>query len=384
VEAVARVTARYGTVEGDYSSRLYAQNKDFEKALVDLYRSITVFYMKASVYFARSTLGRTWRGIVNTDDWTAARSAVDQAEDHCHKFLETLGLSTAVEKIDELLNRMCKMEHNDQLDRIEKWLLSDVDMDNEHTKMKDKLGSRYLKSGKWLLTSGKFEDWEKADQGQLWIQGAVGTGKTSLVTIIIDHIRPKKRPNFAFFYCSSTTLQPAQDSTSHFTKILRGLIGQLALAPDGRVAEELEICFQQAEKDGTLRKPKPLDSDQAKQLLIDIINSRHDTTIVIDGLDEFPKFNELLAMLQNINSNINSSSRNLKFLFSSQYIVPVDQYFKLVPTITTGSKDSIGDMEKFIEGQVEKFNESRPGVLKGHEELTRDIVTTLSKKAEGM
>lgn len=72
VEVMARITARYRTVEDDYTSGLILGNEEFEKALVTLYRGIATFYIKAACYFAMSTFGRTWRGIIAADAWTAA------------------------------------------------------------------------------------------------------------------------------------------------------------------------------------------------------------------------------------------------------------------------------------------------------------------------
>lgn len=291
-------------------------------------------------------------------------------------FAVTLELSTALKKGNDLLERLCRIQSSDHINRIKKWLLFDVDVDMQHAK--NKLGAQYLKSGKWLLDLPSFKTWVEDSQGQFWIQGAVGTGKTSLVSIIIDLIRPQ-RANVAFYYCTDNALQPLLGSSSYLTKILRAIIGQLALSPDDRrVAEEVEIRFDKAVSHGMLRTPEPLVQDQAKELLIDLINSRHDTTIIIDGLDECPSFIELLGMLQEISSR----TRNLKFLFSSQYVVPVDKYFPLTEKAVAGGKDCIPDMRSFIEGEVQKFKTLHPDLL--DDTLSNDIVETLSEKAEGM
>lgn len=375
---MARITARYKTVDEDYTSGRIQQNPEFEDALISLYRNISLFYMKAACYFARSTLSRILRGTFTADAWTSARAAVDDADTQCHSFELSLGLSEALHKSDELLKGLDQIQSRDHIDRVKKWLLFDVDVESQHAGIREKLGSQYRESGKWLLDSPKFKTWLQGDKGQFWIQGAVGTGKTSLVSILIDHIKPQ-RENIAFFYFSDNPLDTLTESSSYLTKILRAIIGQLALSPkDNRIAEEVDLRFNMAVTYGSLRNPVPLDREQAAGLLIELINSRDETTIILDGLDEFPSFAKLLSMLQDIRDN----TKALKFLFSSQYVVPVDTYFPSTEKAVVGGEDTALDMKAFIEGELREFKLQRPGLV--DEKLSKDIVETLSEKAEGM
>lgn len=375
---MAQITARYKTVEEDYTSGLTQRNAEFEDSLVAVYRAITVFYIKASVYFAGSTLARTWRGIVNADAWTAALEDVSQTDRTCQAFATNLGLSATLQKANELVQRMSQLQSSRHLERIKKWLLFDVDVDTQHTNNKEKLGVRYRQSGRWLIESQEFVKWATESNGQFWIKGAVGTGKTSLVCLIIDHLRDQQK-NLGFFYFSQNTLQADRENYGYITRVLRALICQLALSPDDRrVTEEVELRFETAISKGTLRDPEPLVRDQAKDLLVDLINSRDKTTLVLDGLDECVNFTDLLGVLQELDRR----TQNLNLLLSSQYVVPVDAYFPLARKAIAGGKESLADMRAFIEGEVKAFEVLRPGLLK--KRLSKDIVNTLSEKAEGM
>jgi hypothetical protein len=153
---------------------------------------------------------------------------------------------------------------------------------------------------------------------------------------------------------------------------------QLALSPNDKVAEEVRLFYDAAESEGPLKTAEPLDRENARQLLTQLINSREQTTIIIDGLDECPRYVELLGILK----KVARSTNNLKFLFSSQYVVPVDNvdYFPSTDKVVAGGKDSISDMKSFIEGELQDFE--RSSLV--DEKLASDIVDTLSEKAEGM
>ncbi|KAJ5740738.1 ankyrin repeat-containing protein [Penicillium malachiteum] len=377
IEVMARITARYTAVDRDYTSGSMNRDPSFEKALVRIYLKITLFYMKASFYFSQSTLKRTVRGTFAADAWTSAQSAVEQADQECQKFAVSLGLSTFLAKTDKILDSLREIQLDDHIDRVKKWLLHDVDVEYQHASTREKLGAQYRESGKWLLDSEEFKDWMQSSRGQFWIQGLIGTGKTSLVSTIIDHVK-QNFENLAFFYFSGNFEGSASGINMHLTKVLRALIGQLALSPTGdRIAEKVDLSFAKAVEKGTLRSPVPLDFEQASKLLVKIINSREETIIILDGLDEFPSFVSLLSNLHAIDCDAN----NLKILLSSQYVVPVDRFFPSTVAAVSGGKDSFPDMKMFVGGELRRFQAQRPNLI--DEDLAADIIQTLPEKAEG-
>jgi hypothetical protein len=143
---VARVTARYKTVEEDYIRGRIRTNTDFESAIVELYRTISLFYIKAAYYFSRSTLSRTLRNLPVLDDWKVTLAGVENAEKECQNFTVLLGLSNILENTEKVLEELGRIESRDRMDRIKKWLKPDVKLDNR----KGKLKARYLDSGRWL------------------------------------------------------------------------------------------------------------------------------------------------------------------------------------------------------------------------------------------
>ncbi|KAM5367394.1 hypothetical protein ACJZ2D_010039 [Fusarium nematophilum] len=382
VSRTTQLTARYKTVEEDYLRGMHGENEDFENALVALYRHITLFYVKATCYFAKSILKRMLRGVATLDDWASDLADLTEADKECQAFVTGLGLSASLKKSDQILEKLNKLETNDQIDRIKGWLLSDVDVDKQQLDKQDKLGSEVKYSGRWLLDSDEFKEWEDSTSAQLWISGSIGTGKTSLVSIVVDSLRSLDIENVAFFYYSidiRNTLQ-TPDTSSRLEQVFRGLVGQLAMSPDKtKVSEEVEIAFEDAVKRGTLQ-PAPLGWEGAKNLLIKIVASRRNTTIIIVGIDEFPEFAKLLKQLKAIYHAVKPGK--LRLLLSSQTVVPVSEYFPSTTLMVAGGEKSKLDMRAFIERRVELFRAEHKKALT--QTVADDMVDTLSEKAEGM
>lgn len=314
------------------------------------------------------------------DEWKPTLDSVKVTETECYSFAATLGWSKSLEKVDRVLEDLSRMEFKDLIKDIENWLIPNINVEGQHQAKQPKLASGYDKAGSWLLDMPKFRSWEgEEDAGQFWISGAVGTGKSSLVAIIVDRMRRRLQENVAFFYCIVDT----PGTTEHnvvVTRILCGLLGQLAMSQDRkRIAEEIEVAFDQSAKPGALGRV-PLSLDAAKDLLVKIINTRRGTTIIIDGLDEVPDYGNLLLVLKDIDKKVDA--KRLRLLLASQSVVPVTDYFPDAKLVVAGGQSSMADMESFIDGRVQQFNKDRPNILSSH--LSEDIVQTLSTKAEGM
>lgn len=228
VSKATHLAARYKTVEDDYLRGMHGENENFENALVVLYRSITLFYVKTTCYFAKSTLKRMLRGVMDLDDWASDLADLTEADKECQAIVTSLGLSASLKKGDQILELINKLETNDQVDRIKGWLLPDVDVDKQHLDKQEKLGSEFKNSGRWLLDSYEFQAWKGSTWAQFWITGPIGTGKTSLVSIIVDSLRSLGTENVAFFYYSidiSNTLH-SPNNNSRLEQVFRGLVGQ--------------------------------------------------------------------------------------------------------------------------------------------------------------
>lgn len=375
LSATASITARYHVSENDYLRGRLEHNDKFEEILVNLYASLLIFYAKAACYFARHTYTILLRNIVKRDEWTSALADIHTADEECKDFIAKLTGSSLLAsqiKIEEKLRSLVASTEDMRVNKILQWT-SQVDVGEQHLTIKEKLGEKYSKSGQWLLQSDEFKRWCGGSSHNFWLKGAVGTGKSSLVSITIDHIKPQFT-NLAWFYCNASIIDWIENP---LLVIARALVSQLALSPDGKsIAEELEIFYANAVDNG--RAGSKLGSEQCWRLVLALIESRDGTTIVIDALDECPKSAELLSRLR----DLSNASSKVKFFFSSQLVVSVNDYFPAIETAMITSIRNSDDVAAFVKGEVERFEEVRPGLLRA--DLKLDVVETLSRYAEGM
>ncbi|SCN87236.1 uncharacterized protein FFE2_06314 [Fusarium fujikuroi] len=92
------LVARYKIVEEDYIYGKHGKHEDFEKILVAMYNKITLFYIKAACYFAKSTLKRMLRGVATLDDWKSTLTNLTKADEECQAFVVSLGISASLKK----------------------------------------------------------------------------------------------------------------------------------------------------------------------------------------------------------------------------------------------------------------------------------------------
>lgn len=375
LSATASITARYDVSESDYLQGRLKHNEKFEEMLVDLYASLLIFYAKAACYFAHHTLTVALRNIVKQDDWTSALANIHKADAECKDLISILtgsSLLAGQAKTEEMLGSLLASTEDTRIQNILQWT-SQIDVGEQHLTVKEKLGEKYSKSGQWLLQSDEFKSWLGGTPQSFWLKGAVGTGKSSLVSMVIDHVK-QQSTNLAWFYCNVGITNWDENS---LMVIARALVSQLALSPDGKtVAEEVKILYGDAVENG--QAGSKLGSEQCWHLLVALIESRDGTTIIIDALDECPKSAELLSRL----SSLSTAYPKLDFFFSSQLVVSVVDYFQRTEAAMITSSRNSDDIAAFINGEVERFEEVRPGLLSP--ELKSDIVETLSRHAEGM
>ncbi len=155
----------------------------------------------------------------------------------------------------------------------------------DHSANRGKLGELYWGSCQWFFNPNqdKYEEFEirkSSSRGQLWLQGSVGTGKTSLTSLVISHlIEASPQEELGFYDC------PKDTSTGTPLAILQSLVSQMSWCSDGVNIEKVVTSLYKRE----IRQRSlecSLSISDCVGLLITLVNLHGPTTIVIDGLDE--------------------------------------------------------------------------------------------------
>ena len=265
----------------------------------------------------------------------------------------------------------------DEVAEVTSWI-TPILVERDHRDVRQKLGERHFHSGNWYLVDPmvrRWRDWTEDNQC-LWLRGGVGTGKSSLTSILIDSLIRSPDGNVAFFYCSNKvdkgggyqgscserlggenrklTIDSGTDEKSttrnNYENILRSLLAQAAVSIDGKT-------IYQGVRKRFNRDPRHvlaglgLSGDECVELLQDIfaVDAAVHFTIVVDALDECSDYDFLLQRLR----NATDSQPNVKLVFSSRFQVKVDEYFPS-PSIVTIESQNAGDIERFIDIEIPK------------------------------
>ncbi len=425
---ISPIVARYLRMETIYLGvQDRSRHQDFEKCLVDLYAGILKYQVAAACYCKRSTFSRFLRNLPKVDDWATMLKDIDMKDRACKdlasvfdSFEQRTQNSTLQSIFQEQANRLgimqSMMQGNERENtraenaRILSWICDYIPgRDHQDVMVHKKMGTQYAHSGQWLLNHHEFLEWRFGeDQGlsTLWVYGSVGTGKTSLVSRVIEwhlqgfqpetsetygaassenhvdqrirQVDPEYFGSIAYFYC---VRQGQDQSGTDPAVILRSLVRQLAWSLDGSSISPPVRTFYDM-----WRYERPdsgrLSLEECSGLLtalISLISSYSNTTIILDALDECEKPYELLRALKTI---ANSSAGQIKLFVSSRLNVNVASVVILHRKIHIQSQDTSNDMDIFLHTEV-KERDSR--LLKGrHPEIEDRLIEVLRDRAQGM
>lgn len=140
--------------------------------------------------------------------------------------------------------------------------------------------------------------------------------------------------------------------------------------------------YQERKKEGFATGP--LDTDECRDLIIQLLPNYQQSNIVIDALDECDK--DTRSKLLSVLATIMESTPNLvKIFISSRDDDDIVIKLNRRPTIRISSKDNSGDIERFVESEIDKRISSRE-LLHGKvsDTLKSHLVKTLINGADGM
>ncbi|KAL8915758.1 MAG: hypothetical protein Q9172_006692 [Xanthocarpia lactea] len=229
-------------------------------------------------------------------------------------------------------------------------------------------------TGLWLIDSQEFQSWSQMDGAKLWLYGIPGAGKTILAaTVIEEALRISNTSRaLAFFYCDY------KDSETQEPHLVLGSLIQ-------QIAKQDEQCFEKVQKFCDQRNPEyrddlGYDTQELRDLFIDI-SSRFDcTTLIVDGLDECgSKAAEVTELLASV--NMLEGDANIKTLFLSRDEVDIREHLKDYSKVAIAARSR--DLKLYVAAEIDirvrkhKLRIKDPS-LKGY------IMERLEKGAEGI
>jgi nucleoside-triphosphatase THEP1 len=276
---------------------------------------------------------------------------------------------------------------NQKPDSLHNWI-SPIEYWKHHKFVFDDL---HPGSGEWLLNKNEFESWEPSTQTSvLWLHGIPGSGKSKLVSKVIDYLKPKYRSagTFAYFYC---TRNPAEDERSRPKEVIPSFLRQLGFTgTDPKVLKpalaSLRTAKEEEAKEHGSEVVEPLNPKECVDTLIKILQGST-TVIAIDAIDEL-KSEERHEFYKTLSRILNDVDQGVVRVFlSSRDDQDIVHQLSKHANVYISAADNQYDVEEFVKKEVGEATSSGR-LLRGRktisDSLGEKIISTLTGGAQGM
>lgn len=203
-------------------------------------------------------------------------------------------------------------------------------------------------------------------------------------SLVVDTLRNAKtsgsREALAFFYCDRNDPENSTPET-----VLRAIVKQLSsLEQDSDLLKPIVDKYERAKKAGD--DSEPLDLDECRELIIQMLSSYPQTNIIIDALDEchHGTRSQLISALTAIMESAPDTNL-VKIFISSRDDDDIVMKLSKLPNIRIDSSDNCEDIGKFIRSEVQNRIDNRE-LLRGNvsSDLRAHVIDTLIQRADGM
>lgn len=209
LEVVAKLTFSYQIAEQTFLGSTETRGR-YRSSVMDLYKKILEYEALAMQYFGRSTLHRLGKNAAGSKRWANMPNELSNIDKETRRsilFLGQLTLTQVLERQEKAISGLIQSAaaRKDEVTQVTTWV-SAISVELDHRDVRAKLGTQHHSSGGWFLDDSRVRAWKQWDwnkSGQcLWLRGSVGTGKSSLVSILIQDMISSADSLVAFFYCS--------------------------------------------------------------------------------------------------------------------------------------------------------------------------------------
>ena len=347
VESVSSLITRYTIVESLYLSGSNEATRNLRESIIEFYSAILTYLARAKSFFSGSTIKQIGRGLIeaarehynvtkisesNVQHWMRLVDAGvyrDTAKREIEHYDSLQGILLALNRpITRMTSQLDDLQdhfNSEKRREVFRWM-SEIEYKSHHEDLSKGL---LPESGQWLLDHKHFIQWGQSSVSSiLWLHGIPGSGKTRLVSRIIDVMLDERKAGqspTAFFYCARSTAEPERGKPA---EILGAILRQLCSSkPDrpirGPVAKEYELRSQKANEDCS--RVRKLSVEDCRRLILELTED-NPATIIIDALDECEEEtrHELLETLDIV---ISRSTELVRVIVSSRDDVDIVSTF---------------------------------------------------------
>ena len=266
--------------------------------------------------------------------------------------------------IQDSLGKVLHRQYDREQQAILDWLTS-VDYSPQQN---DFIARRQEGTGEWLVESDEFQQWENNKRGILFCPGIPGSGKTMMVSIVVDRLckRFMNDPGIgiAFLYCNFRQ-QQEQRLIDLFLSLLKQLTQRHPLFPE---------CVTKLYKDHERNRTRP-SFDEISNAIYSVIANFSRAFIIVDALDECSGPNRVLSELFSLQEKTGSS-----IFATSRPILGIPKELERRGSSILEIRARDEDIRRYLDGhinQISTFVREAPG-------LEGKIKSAIVKAADGM
>jgi len=239
----------------------------------------------------------------------------------------------------------------------------------------------------WLMSNSRYVDWKtSASSSLLWLRGILGSGKTNLMsTVIDDSLQGTSVQSFVlYYYCGDTQ---GHGGRCDAKDVMRSLLRQLTVKNEEtfEIVEQVHLEFKRREARGkvgmgTMDKLEP---HECTHWIAELLQT-DEVTIIIDAIDEIDVadrhllLNELLVLRDD-------PARVVKMLLSSRDDTNISQWLEGAKELRLQASLTQADMQHFVVHCVSTAINNKH-LLDGKEDLPLQskLESYLLDRADGM
>ncbi|KAM7196355.1 hypothetical protein V8F33_006264 [Rhypophila sp. PSN 637] len=249
---------------------------------------------------------------------------------------------------------------------ILKWI-SDLDFSKTHS---DHLARCQPGSGRWFLEHETFEEWSSGPARTMWCHGQPGSGKTTLMSLTIDHFmrHGDRARGVAYLYFNYK-----DEHTQSAERMIASLLEQLVRGKED-IGLEVRSVYDRHRNTGA-RPPV----SEISELLAAEAQSYSKTYIFVDALDECSRKD---GNLEKFLTALRPVRRHAQVLITSRASSILDTTV-FDGDLTVEIRASEADIRQYLEHRLQ--NEKRlEQLLNNDTDLQKSVVEKVTGNAEGM
>ncbi|KAF2733239.1 hypothetical protein EJ04DRAFT_565274 [Polyplosphaeria fusca] len=376
--------------------------------LVGLYTLILRFLIKAVSVLQANTLVRTARALWKLDeiatfnrDCAELERVTERIVTNLERELQLARHQTISEKLGNLsqqvddliqlgksdgtllshLQRLWQTRSKERQGKILSWV-SPLPHRDHHAVA---AAGRTEGTGDWLLNRDEYLKWETSDDSMiLWLHGIPGSGKTKLVSHVIDiwSERETEFTRLAYFYCRQD-----EESRRKGLNILQSFVKQLASNSEAtrqtsKLHKGLTDLYEEKEQSGFASAA--LTTNEAIRCLQDLLGSYTQTILILDALDECQEADR--AFLVDTFDDLARRSTCVKILISSRRSDDIVRWLKRKANVGIEARDNQNDIRLFIQSKLKMEVERRRRlrIRAISQDLIDEVTAVIFERSKGM